>query len=216
MFDVIPVTISILALTISAVTAWLTLFRRGTVKMTQPTLIFFGPDASRSRNNIALPKVYLRTLLFSTSKRGRVIESMHVALSRNETHQNFNIWVHGDEKLVRGSGLFVGETGVAANHHFLTPKDGSSFRFTEGHYRLDVFAHLLGAKKKTLLFSQNPEVSREIAVQLDEAGVGLYFDWGPDSSRYLPHIEKRAPAPEPEEFLELLGLNRRSVNHSDK
>ena len=68
---------------------------------------------------------------------------MHVALSRNETHQNFNIWVYGEEKLVRGSGLFVGETGVAANHHFLTPKDGSTFSFTEGNYRLEVFAHLL-------------------------------------------------------------------------
>jgi hypothetical protein len=59
---------------------------------------------------------------------------MHVALSRNETHQNFNIWVYGERgKLVRGSGLFVGETGIAADHHFLTPEDGNSFRFTEGH-----------------------------------------------------------------------------------
>jgi hypothetical protein len=88
--------------------------------MTQPTVIFFGPDTPRAREDTPLPKVFLRTLLFSTSKRGRVIESMHVALSRNETHQNFNIWVYGDEKLVRGSGLFVGETGVAATHHFLT------------------------------------------------------------------------------------------------
>lgn len=71
-------------------------------------------------------------LLFSTSKRGRVIESMHVKLSRNETHQNFNIWVHGDEKLVRGSGLYVGETGVAANHHFLAPRDNNGFQFGEG------------------------------------------------------------------------------------
>ena len=100
------------------------------------------------------PKVYLRTLLFSTSKKGRIIESMHVALSRNETHQNFNIWVHGDEKLVRGSGLFVGETGVAANHHFLAPGDNNSFQFVEGRYRLDVYAHLLGDQKSTLLFSQ--------------------------------------------------------------
>ena len=106
--------------------------------MTQPTAIFFGPDSPRSRDDILLPKVYLRTLLFSTSKRGRVIESMHVTLSRNETHQNFNIWVYGEDNLVRGSGLFVGETGIAANHHFLTPKDGSYFRFTEGRYRLEV------------------------------------------------------------------------------
>jgi hypothetical protein len=122
MADPISLTVSVLALVVSSVTAWLTLFRHGTIKMTQPTSIFFGPDSPRASDGIALPKVYLRTLLFSTSKRGRVVESMHVALLRNEMHQNFNIWVYGErEKLVRGSGLFVGETGVAANHHFLTP-----------------------------------------------------------------------------------------------
>ena len=160
MTDPLSITISVLALAIAATTAWLTLFRRGTVRMTQPTVIFFGPDSPQS------PKVYLRTLLFSTSKRGRVIESMHVALSRNETHQNFNIWVYGNDKLVRGSGLYVGETGVAANHHFLTPKDGSAFAFTEGRYRLNVFAHLLGDHEKILLFSQVLEIPREIAAQL--------------------------------------------------
>src|SRR5271169_3559963 len=105
MADPLSITISALALGVPSVTAWLTLFRRGTVKMTQPTVIYFGPDAPRSRNVPPPPKVYLRTLLFSTSKRGRVIESMHVTLSRNETRQNFNIWVYGDERLVRGSGL---------------------------------------------------------------------------------------------------------------
>jgi hypothetical protein len=103
MTDPIALTLSALALVVSATTASLTLFRRGTIKMTQPTVIFFGPDTPRSRNDTALPKVFLRTLLFSTSKRGRVIENMYVALSRNETHQNFNVWVYGErEKLVRG------------------------------------------------------------------------------------------------------------------
>lgn len=100
--------------------------------MTQLTVIFFGQDTPRAGDQPALPKVYLRTLLFSTSKRGRVIECMWVALSRNETRQNFNVWVYGDEKLVRGSGLFVGEAGVEANHHFLAPRDENSFRFAEG------------------------------------------------------------------------------------
>ena len=27
------------------------------------------------------------------------LEALHVSLSRNETHQNFNIWVYGNEKL---------------------------------------------------------------------------------------------------------------------
>jgi hypothetical protein len=189
MVDPLSLTISVLALAVSTVTAWLTLFRRGTVKMTQPTVIFFGPDI-RAQGDTPLQKVYLRTLLFSTSKRGRVIESMHVALSRNETQQNFNIWVYGERgELVRGSGLFVGETGVAANHHFLTPKDGSSFHFTEGHYRLEVFAHLIGDKRPVSLFSQALEITRDKAIALEERNAGLYFDWGPDSSRYLPHVE---------------------------
>lgn len=205
MADPASLTISVLALAVSSVTAWLTLFRRGTVKMTQPTVIFFGPDTPRGREDTPLPKVFLRTLLFSTSKRGRVIESMHVTLSRNETQQNFNIWVYGDEKLVRGSGLFVGETGVAANHHFLTPRDGSGFRFTEGRYRLEVFAHLLGDNEKIQLFSQTLEISAEIGAALAQPSAGLYFDWGPDSSRYLPHVEKRPPSPDPEEFIKLLG-----------
>src|SRR5882672_5808894 len=174
--DPFSITVSVLALAVSSVTAWLTLFRRGTVKMTQPTVIFFGPDTPRAREDTPLPKVYLRTLLFSTSKRGRVVESMHVALSRNETHQNFNVWVYGDEKLVRGSGLFVGETGIAANHHFLTPKDGTAFRFSEGRYRLSVFARLLGDRDHKLLFSHTLEISREFALMLEEPSTGLYFD----------------------------------------
>jgi hypothetical protein len=206
MADPLSITISGLALAVSSVTAWLTLFRRGTVKMTQPTVIFFGPDTPRHHSENPLPKIYLRTLLFATSKRGRIIESMHVAVFRNETHQISISGVYGDNKLVRGSGLFVGETGVALNHHFLTPSDGSSFRFSEGHYRLEVFAHLLGDRTPKRLFLQTLEISQEIAASLNQPGAGLYFDWGPDSSRYLPHVEKRQPTPDPDKFLELLGI----------
>jgi hypothetical protein len=194
--------ISVLALFISAITAWLTLFRKGTIKMTQPTVIYFGPD--KPVDGRESPKIYLRALLFSTSKRGRVIESMHASLYRNEGHQNFNIWVYGEERLVRGSGLFVGETGVAANHHFLTPMDGTDFRFVSGHYRIEIFAKLLGDSKPILLFSQNLEVTNELAIQLSEPGVGLYFDWGPDSSRYLPHADKKASPFDPQTFIDLV------------
>jgi hypothetical protein len=201
----VAVAISVLSLLVSITTAWLTLFRRGTVKMTQPTIIFFGSDIPRSGRDTPLPKVFLRTLLFATAKRGRVVESMHVALSRNETHQNFNIWVYGNEKLVRGSGLFVGETGVEANHHFLAPRDAISFRFTEGHYKLEVFARLLGDNTQTRLFSQTLDISRELAASLTEPHAGVYFDWGPDSLCYLPYVENRPPSADPEEFPKVLG-----------
>jgi hypothetical protein len=206
MTDPVSLAVSVLALAISATTAWLTLFRMGKVRMTQPTVIYFGPDARRGGNQSALPKIFLRTLLSSTSKRGRVVESMHVSLSRNESHQTFGIWVYGDEKLVRGSGLFVGETGVAANHHFLAPEDGSTFQFLAGRYKLSVYAKLLGDRKNTVLFTQELEVSVEVAAALKAPGAGLYFDWGPDSSRYLPHIEQRPPSPNTEGLIEALGL----------
>lgn len=214
MADPVATTISLIALAVSSVTAWLTLFRRGTVRMTQPTVIYLGPDALRFPEAAANPKIYIRTLLFSSSKRGRIIESIHVSLARNETRQNFNMWVHGDEKLVRGSGLFVGETGVSANHHFLTPKDGAEFRFVEGKYTLEVHAKLLGDHASLCLLSQSLEISREHAISLQEAGTGLYFDWGPNSARYIPHIEKRAPSPDVDDLLKIIGIEGRRARNA--
>lgn len=206
MVDPFSLAISIISLAVSSLTAWMTLFRRGTIKMTRPTTIYFGWDIPRSGWDTPPPKIYLRTLLFSSSKRGRIIESMHVRLSRNETHQNFSIWVFGAyEKLERGSGLFVGETGVAANHHFLTPKDVNSFRFEEGQYRLDVFAQLLGEAQPMKLLSQQLEVPREVASAIRGKTAGVYFDWGPDSLRYLLHVDKRPPPIDPKELLRSLG-----------
>lgn len=120
--------VSVLALAISIVTAWLTLFRRGELKMTQPTVVFLGPDGGAPNEGPPRLKVFLRTLLFSTSVRGQIVESMHVNVQRGETRQNFSIWVYGDKQLSRGSGLHVGPEGVACNHHFLLPEDGASFR----------------------------------------------------------------------------------------
>lgn len=202
--QVFSVAISALALLVSVLTAWLTLFRRGTIKMTRPTVIFFGPDSSSKTDQN--PKVYLRTLLFCTSKRGRVIESLHVSLSRNETRQNFSIWVYGEDRLVRGSGIFVGEEGIVANHHFLTPPDQNTFCFLEGRYNLQVFAKLLGDRSPILLFSQELAIESHFGKALTDPGVGLYFDWGPDACRYLPHIEKKPPLAMPSEMLEMLGL----------
>ena len=59
-----------------------------------------------------------------------------------------------------------------------------------------------------MLFSQILEVPQQLAVLLEEPGSGVYFDWGPDSSRYLPHVDKRPALPDPDEFLDMLGLAR--------
>ena len=193
MTAIIGLAISILALAVSAVTAWITLFRRGRILMTQPTVIYFGPDGSRFGIEPRHQKVFFRTLLYSTGKRGQIIENMFVSLRRGETRQNFNVWVYGDDKLRRGSGLYVPEGGVATNHHFLPPPDLESFTFSPGSYILEVFATITGATKAQSLFVVHLDVTQKAANSIREGSSGLYFDWGPDAARYDYHVT--APPP---------------------
>jgi hypothetical protein len=202
-----PTTISTFALAVSAASfavssfvAWLTFFRSGTVEMTQPTTIFFGPDGGIGDAQKP-PKVFLRSLLFATSKRGRIIENMYVSLKRNETTQNFNIWTYGNGKIVRGSGIFVGETGVEANHHFLTPKEDMNFKFIEGKYTLTVYAKLLGDTASKVLLAQELEITRYIAIELQNPKAGLYFDWSPDSAHYSSHLDIYQERADPSDLL---------------
>jgi hypothetical protein len=76
------------------------------------------------------------------------------------------------------------------NHHFLAPEDGTTFPWAAGSHKLTVHAKLVGDTKTLLLFEQVLDVTVEAAKQLRDAGAGLYFDWGPDSSCYLSHIEE--------------------------
>lgn len=198
MTDPVAIGVSVLALAVSSVTAWLTLLRSGTVKMTQPTMIVFGWDVHPTK-----PKVYLRTLLFATAKRGRIVESMHVSLVRAETHQNFNFWVLGETgKLSRGSGVFVGESGVTADHHFMPPlNDDSAFEWRAGKYRLGVHARLLGESASRLLFSQDLDVTPEFAKKVHEAGAFIYFNWATDSATYMSYLDAPPAIPAIDQFI---------------
>ena len=184
----ISILISILALSVSGLTAWRTLFKRGKLLMTQPTSIFFGPDGGFFESTIN--KVYLRTLLYSSSRKGQVVESMHVTLERGETKQNFSIWVHGQKgDIARGSGLFVTHEGVTLDHHFLLPPDGSDFKFLAGDYKLKVFAKLVNSSEPIQLYAIPLVVMQSQAENLKQKNAGLYFDWGPDQRKYYSHID---------------------------
>lgn len=189
--------VSLLALAVSGVTAWLTFVRKGRLVMTQPTTVFFGPDGpmfDRGKN-----KVYLRTLLYSTAKRGHVLESLYLTLHRNETKQNFNIWVYGEKgDLKRGSGLFVPQEGVTFDHHFLLPEDGANFAFLEGAYALSVFARLVGQKTSTRLLTVRLSIGEAQASALGQPRTGIYFDYGPDQQNYHAFVQHR-PRQDPEQ-----------------
>ena len=200
--------VSCLALSVSGITAWLTFFSKGTLVMTQPTVVFFGPDGSRFNSD--KNKIYLRTLLYSTAKRGHVLESLHVSLQRNESRQNFNIWVYGEKaNLRRGSGLFVAQDGVTFDHHFLLPEDGANFRFLSGTYRLVVFTKLVGEGTPKEIMTIALTISESQASQLTEPNTGIYFDWGPDQQAYHSHIDKKPELEiSTEELLELVVKNK--------
>jgi hypothetical protein len=191
MMPIASLLISILAIIISATTAWLTLFRRGTVRMTQPTTIYFGCDGGVPDDGKIPPKIFLRTLLYATSKRGRIIENMFVRLQRGETSQTFNIWVYGETKLSRGSGLYVGQDGVTFNHHFIPPDDAATFEFRAGAYTLEVYTSLVGSARILKLFTVRLPVSEHVAEGLRNSETGVFFDWGPDSHSYHSHVRKR-------------------------
>ncbi|NUO81396.1 hypothetical protein HUU05_15065 [candidate division KSB1 bacterium] len=195
MNDWISIGISFVALAVSVTTAWLTLFRRGELRMTQPTVIFFGPDGGSRSGRQPQLKVFLRTLLYSTSRRGQTVESLHINLQRGESKQNFSIWVYGDQHLARGSGLFVPAEGIACNHHFLLPSDGTNFRLLEGDYMLRIYAKRVDVSTAKEFMAVRLRISESHAKALEGENVGIYFDWGPDQQAYHPHIEKVPPKP---------------------
>lgn len=182
--------LSVIALVVSMITMWLTLLRKGTVRMTTPTQIYFGPDSGGSNSS----KVYFRTLLYATSKKGRVIENFYVRLKRGESKHNFNIWVYDpDHKLTRGSGLYVGETGIAAFHHFLLLKDAEKYNFQGGQYTLEVYVRLVGDKADKLLHTTTLSISEFETKQMAQQNKGIYFDWEPDSKQYHTHVDTKSP-----------------------
>ena len=197
MTEWVAVGISSLALAVSAVTAWLTFLRTGDLRMPQPTVVFFGPDGGRSDGERPRLKVFLRTLLYSTAWRGQTVESIHVNLQRAESKQNFSIWVYGDDRLARGSGLHVGSDGIACNHHFLLPEDGADFRLFPGQYTVRVFAKRVSDREPSQLAQLVLSISESQAKELENDDAGIYFDWGPDQQAYHAHVENRKPKPLP-------------------
>ena len=133
------------------------------------------------------PKIYMRGLLYATSKRGQVVESLWLTLSRGELVQTFAGWVYGDDALCRGAGVFVGESGLVTGHHFLL-SPGEHFDFKEGHYELRIYGLIVGHRTAKVLLHQRLDVSSQSAAQLYAGNAGLYFNYSPITSSYTQVI----------------------------
>jgi hypothetical protein len=209
--EVIGLIVAGLSLTLSVATGWLTLFRRGTVRMAQPPSIFFGPDGGAERR----PKVFVRALLYATSIRGHIVEGMFVRLHRGDSSQSFPVWVSGEDRgdLKRGAGLAVKSDGIALHHHFLLPRDRSTYQFHAGVYKVELFAVLIGRSRPLKLSAVELTVSEEQAVRLQEdSNSGLYFDWSPETGCYSSHLDQARP-PDPPPSLFVLGPHSENLRH---
>lgn len=190
----VPMIISVVALVVSAATWWQTLLRRGDLRMTHPSVICFGPDGSQ--DTAGRGKVFLRTLLYSTSHRGHTVESLYLNLRNHHGSQRFPIWVYGSrDVLTRGSGLFVPREGVAHDHHFLLSVQMPDFKFLPGEYTLEVWARVAGRIKPWRLQTLKIEINGSHSAHLQASGAaGVYFDWVPDQNEYHVSIREDVTA----------------------
>jgi hypothetical protein len=86
--------------------------------------------------------------------------------------------VSGGEKdeLSRGAGLAVGPEGIALHHHFLLPRDGSTFQFLARSYTVELFAVVVGIQGHVQLKILHLDVTEAHAARLAaDDRCGLYF-----------------------------------------
>jgi hypothetical protein len=187
--DPFSLTISTLALAISSATAWLTL-RRGKLAIARPLLVGFLYDLPAGE-----PKIFFRASLYTTGKRGRIVESMYLKIRRGEYSHTFDFWSYGETTaLVVGGGLHVGEDGVVHNHHFLPPRDGKVFQFLPGDYVIDVYATLVNQNRPELLSSLPLCLSEESSEALKDKTMARALQLGTGVAEVPPSHRQSAVA----------------------
>ncbi len=153
--------------------------------MTQPVQIAFLFEEKK-------PKVFLRTLLYATGKRGYVIEGLYVKLKHGNVNHTFGFWGYGERNnLMPAGGLQIGEAGAAYNHHFLEIDPSADFEFLTGQYELSVYARIVGKSAARLLCKVSLRLSADYSPAMAERMSGILFTWDPDLKEYRASLSDR-------------------------
>jgi hypothetical protein len=67
--------------------------------------------------------------------------------------------------------------GIASNHHFLRPDDGTECQFLDGDYTLQIYVKKVSASEPEELSSIRLRLS-DVHAKETEENTGIYFDWG--------------------------------------
>ena len=188
--EYIAPTVSVLALAISLFTLWFSVIRRGRVCSTHPSFVAFRYDFVGKKAPQA--KIFLRSLFYSTGKRGHVVESLFLRVAEGSRQAEFSFWGYGDKDLVRGSGLFVPETGIATNHHFNPIDADELFLFSGGTYSLELVAKLVGRKRLASLWKVTLEMPAGAFDKSIARETAVFFSWSPEQASYIASVEKRS------------------------
>jgi hypothetical protein len=86
--ELIPTLISVVSLLLSITVAILTLGHRGKLHMTHPMLVGFLYENDQ-------PKLFFRTMLYATGKRGHIIEAFYLKLRHFGSSRTFSFWMYG-------------------------------------------------------------------------------------------------------------------------
>lgn len=173
--------VSAISLLVSVTVAWLTLFRRGALHMTRPVQIAFVFENLK-------PKVFLRTLLYTTGKRGYVTRG---ALVESPARRLWAyIWILGiwGAQRAHGCGLRVTDGGFAYNHHFLQSSESDDFHFSEGEYEIKVYARVVNRRSAKLLSRVELTLPKDAATRMYLETSGVLFTWNPDTQTYNPTL----------------------------
>ncbi len=182
----VSLVLSCISTAVSSIVACYTVARRPRIRMTKPTFVAFVVDGDE-----AAPKVFLRTLLFSTADPGKVVETMFVRMRNHKQETIYSFWSYDvDGRLVPGGGLFIGAQGIATNHHFVLAKSFKRVTFGPAELTVDVCARIVGEKRERLLYQLKTMLSADQAAALNGKDAGVFFERNPVSDEF--HGEIRA------------------------
>jgi hypothetical protein len=184
--SIIAIFLSTIGVFISSITFWILYLHKGTVKITKPRLISLGYER---HDDCRTPKVFIRSLLYSTSHKGTVVENMRVKVSGCNNSEDFGLWAYGVEKLLVGSGLFISKEGKDYNHHFVPIAFSSDFEFSAGEIKLEIYASIARHKKDKLLYSITLLLTKEHEDSFND-GEMIIFNWNSALNKYEACVSK--------------------------
>jgi hypothetical protein len=132
--------------------------------------------------------MFLRFLLLSSAQKGNIVESLYATLGDGRNKTIFATWGYGDsQRLVRGSGLFVGREGISANHHFISQSDVPQM-IDCGTHMIRIYGAIVGQKKDQLLYSFDLNIGVDEARAINKGATEVLYDWDAYFRRYCPRI----------------------------